>query len=214
MILFECKQGICFRDISKDYTSNTVTRDLYQATKTIIYDELNASEAFELFEADRSLLPIMVHENYPAVISDDSSETTKSLQVVCDVLCSLSRADTIDKLMYTTQDWVLTPLIGLFGVLAPNIFLNRSSHRTSDRMAMKFTANLSKTSLHFNHGKNIETFLNEAARPGFSSDDLVTVIKISDFLMTRDTIQAVAFLRSYNLGYDDVKKIKKSMTCV
>ena len=193
--------------------------DLYKATSCVMFHKLRQAEALEMYEKDRTLLPLMVHENYPMMITkknlspkiNDGAANSQSLHLASCLMKCLSRADNIDRSVYNLQSWNLTPFVGIFGIWLPNMLLMSTvSHSVNHNETIKFTANLSKTSLQHANNKNIEALLNDPRRPGFHYEDLMTLVTIFEMIPLDCLTRKSSLLSEYGLTLDCIRKIKRT----
>ena len=96
------------------------TSDIFEATEKILGGRMHGPEVYSLFENDKMLLPLMIHENYgKAVAARDGTRDQQSMACFA-ISRSLSQADVIDKCVYATQTWALQELSGMLSIVLPN----------------------------------------------------------------------------------------------
>lgn len=204
MLFEEYLIGVRLEDLIDDNNIVRCSKNLYEAAESVLTDTLDVRSALTLYDNDRSLLPLMIMENYPHVLK----QHPQCLVSACNLVRSLSNADVIDKHIYMHQAWEMSDHVGVAGVYIPNVFLSTSSRRRPEEI--KFTVNLSKTSLQFNNNRNIDAFLNDPARPGLSWEDLMTIVALVEHHSNIEDDMADKIMKHYNLTRDDIKRLKKT----
>lgn len=200
----EIIRGIRLDDLIGDNDIVRSNQNLYQAAESVLIDTLDVRSALTLYDNDRSLLPLMIMENYPQAFKQHPQCITSASKLVR----SLSRADVIDKYIYMHQAWEMSDHVGIAGVYIPNVFLSTSFRRRPEEI--KFTVNLSKTSLQFNNNRNIDAFLNDPARPGLSWEDLMTIVALVEHHSRVENGAVDDLLKHYKLTRDDIRRLKKT----
>jgi len=114
---------------------------LYEATEQLLTKRMTLGEALAFYNLDKSLIPLMIHENYPDYIEN------KDLETLIDLTTTLSRGDLIEKQIYTYQLWGLQSIHGIMTSCASSYFLNRETEHTKQK-PIQFTSVLGKMSTY------------------------------------------------------------------
>ena len=205
-------------EIISHYIQKDLESDLYHATDSILFNELNIEQALSFYDRDKSLLPLMIHENYHLVSKNASMQQDPRmfLEVASELVHYLSLSDIVEKAIYNLQAWSLNIHVGILGVYLPNLVLNKTRSINDAVMkrnsgdTIKFTGNLSKTSLQYSNHKNIDAYLNHPLRPGFNHEDLITLVQVFELLPAHNLLEKASLLKAYDLSYEDISKIKKT----
>ncbi len=160
----------------------------------------------------------MIHENYHLVSKNASMQQDPKmfLEVASELVHYLSLSDIVEKAIYNLQAWSLNIHVGILGVYLPNLVLNKTRSINDAVMkrnsgdTIKFTGNLSKTSLQYSNHKNIDAYLNHPLRPGFNHEDLITLVQVFELLPAHNLLEKASLLKAYDLSYEDISKIKKT----
>lgn len=119
--------------------------DLYKATDKILTNYINIENCIELYETEKVLIPLMIHENYFKFIKPN---------VYTKVLDNLSIGDILENYIYGEQNWDLLELHGYISCAIPSYFINKHSNNKKN-CTLVFAADLNRTSVKKMNKKNI-----------------------------------------------------------
>jgi replication factor C subunit 1 len=119
--------------------------DLYIATNKILTDYKDISRCLKLYETEKVLIPLMIHENYHKFIKPE--QFTK-------VLDNLSTGDILENYIYGEQNWDLLEIHGLISCAIPSYYINKYSNGKKSGNLV-FAADLNRTSVKKMNKKNI-----------------------------------------------------------
>lgn len=120
--------------------------DLYKATNKLLTDYKDIDTCLELYETEKVLIPLMVHENYHKFIQH--SQYSK-------VLDNLSTGDILENYIYGEQNWDLLELHGMISCCIPSYFINKYPNTRNEYRSLGFAADLNRTSVKKMNKKNI-----------------------------------------------------------
>lgn len=192
------------------YRKGTSKSDVYADTEKILFDDVTVSEALSMHSRHRMLLSLMVHENYPKLLDTIQNEEVR-LTEAYKLMDGITMSDQIDNYVYDSQNWNLPPYSAMMGAIYPNLILNKyCQYNGNKRPSIKFTSNLSKTSLQYTNIKTINSFIFRYSNPTFSWEDMTTLIQIYENLKEENSDASKQLLLKYNLFDDIIEKIKKA----
>ena len=119
--------------------------DLYKATNKMLTDYKDIDKCLELYETEKVLMPLMIHENYHKFINEN--EYSK-------VLDNLSIGDILENYIYGEQNWDLLELHGIISCCIPSYLINKYSNGKKNA-TLVFAADLNRTSVKKMNKKNI-----------------------------------------------------------
>ena len=119
--------------------------DLFKATNKMLTDYKNLDTCLELYETEKVLMPLMIHENYHKFIKE--SEYSK-------ILDNLSIGDILENYIYGEQNWDLLELHGIISCCIPSYLINKYSNGKKTG-TLVFAADLNRTSVKKMNKKNI-----------------------------------------------------------
>ena len=130
---------------------------LFDSTERILNNYLDYETIIKLYESEKVLLPLMIHENYIKKILNKSKDSWENIIYnIVKVSDSISRGDNIETSIYTDQNWYLQNIHGFYTCLNTSFWINKNKSnykiKTED---IKFSSDLNKTSLKNINRKNI-----------------------------------------------------------
>ena len=171
---------------------------LYEATERLLNSYLDYESIFKLYESEKVLLPLMIHEHYIKKILTQSKQSWKrviySLVKTSD---SISRGDNIETSIYTDQNWYLQNIHGFYTCLNTSFWINRYNtdyYLKADKM--KFSSDLNKTSLKNINRKNIINL--SKIIPNKSIDEIIFINQLANYLIrNNEEGKLIEILQSY-----------------
>ena len=113
---------------------------LYESVGKLLTNKLSMEDSLNYYEFDKSLIPLMMQENYPDYISDwDLDRMVK----ISDILV---KSDLIEREIYSHQTWNLQSIHGVLSTSATNYYLNEGQNLRSK--GIRFTTVLGKMSTY------------------------------------------------------------------
>lgn len=162
------------QDLSYHVTNNKITQEnvnefieksreknidvgLFDSTERILNNYLDYETIIKLYESEKVLLPLMIHENYLKKILNKSKDTWPNIIYnIVKVSDSISRGDNIETSIYTDQNWYLQNIHGFYTCLNTSYWINKNkSNYKIKNEDIKFSSDLNKTSLKNINRKNI-----------------------------------------------------------
>jgi DNA polymerase III delta prime subunit len=134
---------------------------LFDATNNILNNFLDYDNIMKLYEFEKVLLPLMIHENYLRKILFKSNDSWNDIIYnSVKISDSISRGDNIETSIYTDQNWYLQNIHGFYTCLNTSYWINKSNKKYSiENKNIKFSSDLNKTSLKNINKKNIFNLL-------------------------------------------------------
>jgi DNA polymerase III delta prime subunit len=134
---------------------------LFDATSKILNYYLDYDTIIKLYEFEKVLLPLIIHENYVRKVlyksTDPWPNTIYDLVKVSD---SISRGDNIETSIYTDQNWYLQNIHGFYTCINTSYWINKNNKQNKlSNTNIKFSSDLNKTSLKNINRKNITNLL-------------------------------------------------------
>lgn len=184
----------------------------YQVTDRILNKTYSVDETLKMFEIDKNLLPMMIHENYLKFINAQCTNFQNKVNNCKNSIDSIIVGDMIEKMMYNTQCWYLRPLHGLSACYVPSYYSNL--HNKISPGKSQYTNTLIKFSSQRANIKNIKN-LNAIVSQGqlYRTDDihLMSDVILFNLLDPKgDRKLGIEYLISYNLSVNDLEKLIKT----
>ena len=130
---------------------------LFDSTERILNNYLDYETIIKLYESEKVLLPLMIHENYLKKNLNKSKDSWQNIIYnIVKVSDSISRGDNIETSIYTDQNWYLQNIHGFYTCLNTSFWINKNkSNYKINTEDIKFSSDLNKTSLKNINRKNI-----------------------------------------------------------
>jgi replication factor C subunit 1 len=130
---------------------------LFESTGRILNNYLDYDTIIKLYESEKVLLPLMIHENYLKKILNKTKDSWPNIiNNIVKVSDSISRGDNIETSIYTDQNWYLQNIHGFYTCINTSFWINKSkSNYKINFEDIKFSSDLNKTSLKNINRKNI-----------------------------------------------------------
>ena len=181
---------------------------LFDATNKILNNYLDYDTIIKLYEFEKVLLPLMIHENYIKKVlyksTDNWSDTIYDLVKVSD---SISRGDNIETSIYTDQNWYLQNIHGFYTCINTSYWINKNNKEyLINNKNIKFSSDLNKTSLKNINRKNITNLLKII--PNKSIYDILILNKICNYLLKNNKENELIKILLYNTKDLTVKEIE------
>lgn len=187
---------------------------LFDATKQLLNKYNGVNNSVILYETDKVLIPLMVHENYYKPMTYKYENNRDRLQIMKEITTLISKGDMIETNIYTDQNWYLQPIHGFLTCVETSYSLNKQP--TSDKTpfySMRFSSDLNKTSLKNINKKNIYTLQSLISHK--NNDDILFINKIIYQLVKEERYKELNELISeYNLNSKNIEvaiKIDKTI---
>ena len=171
---------------------------LFEATEKIMNKYLDHETIFKLYESEKVLLPLMIHEHYiKKILYKTEKSWNKIIYSLVKTSDSISRGDNIETSIYTDQNWYLQNIHGFYTCLNTSFWINRYDNNyflSHDKM--KFSSDLNKTSLKNINRKNINNLLKII--PNKSIDDIIFINQLANhFIKNNMEDKLISILQSY-----------------
>lgn len=199
-------------DILEEYLSNSkkkeIDNDLFENTNFLLnkFDTINKS--LTLYEMDKDLLPLMIHENYIDHINNQLTNSKKKLEIIKKVSDNLSYGDFIDYNIYNNQYWDMIEFHGFYTCVSTSFYINLYK-KIKKYETLRFSNNLTKSSMKLNNIKNIDNI-----KQNFNNNtnvyDYIYINKIINHLIKNNKINDIKEkLCGYNLNISQIDSLLK-----
>lgn len=189
----------------------TLDLNSYEITDKIFQEQTKIDDILKLYETDKSLLPMMVHENYLDMINAQHTSIDNKLDCCISSMESIATGDIIEKIMYNTQSWYLQPIHGLASCYIPHYYANQSKIYAHPRI--EWTSTLSKFSYqraNIKNINNISSLLGTGHSYTIEDIQLLSQLILFNLLDPKGNPQiGISYMKNYNLRIDDLEKLIK-----
>jgi replication factor C subunit 1 len=199
----------CFSEITEKNITNFINNSLKKKIDIGLYDSVlklinnynEYDEIFQLYESEKVLLPLMIHENYYKKTFSKLNKFSfnEQLDQAINISDSLSKGDNIETSIYTDQNWYLQNIHGFYTCLDTSFWINYSNEQLSSAK-IKFSADLNKTSLKNINRKNISNLTKIVSKK--SIHEILMLCKLTNKLLNKNKSKIII---------DILKKYKKDI---
>ena len=191
---------------------NPARTDFSDATKAILWNdaELPVSQAIPLVRSHRSLLPGMLHENFPAAIASRTGPSDLKLETAAAIAEDLCIADCMVHADSSRHMQYLIPgLAGLCGwCISSRLAELGEIEKPQPKIA--FAGLLTKASVLQTNFKGVNALLWQTGCPNMRYASLQTILELHEALLTINrAADAQALLTAYHLNTGDLSKITR-----
>jgi DNA polymerase III delta prime subunit len=181
--------------------------DLFNAANQLLSNFESIDDCLRLYEIEKTLLPLMMHENYPNYVMANYKDSEDSFRISDKISSSLSEGDVIENCIYGDQNWDMQEIHGLMSCVTTSYNLHMPD-RTSNYTRCNFTTDLNKTSIKKINAKNI----NDADRC-FKNLDIFDYIYMNKIIRKKisegDIKGCIELLKGYNIKLEHIEKLLK-----
>lgn len=200
----------CYSEINETNMEHFISNSLKKKIDIGLYDSVlqllnkyeNYEEIFQLYETEKVLLPLMIHENYYKKTFSKSNKNNfnEQLEQAINISDSLSKGDNIETSIYTDQNWYLQNIHGFYTCLDTSFWVNTSDEQLP-YSKIKFSADLNKTSLKNINRKNISNLTKIISKK--SIYEILMLCKLTNKLLNKKQSEIIInILREYKKDVD------------
>jgi replication factor C subunit 1 len=185
------------KSISKDTSVG-----LFEASLELLNNENSFEKIYKLYEIDKVLIPLMVHENYYKKIISPKNKISfdEIVQKMVDISESISIGDNIETSIYTDQNWYLQDIHGFYTCYNTS-YIASNMQRKITPSEIKFSADLNKTSLKNINKKNILNL--EKIIGKRTIEEILLLCRLTNHMVsTKQTQYILDILRNYKEDFD------------
>jgi len=153
----ELNKQIVEQYITKSQKKN-VDMNLFDSLKEIFVSHTNIPRMLSIYNTDKVLLPLTLHENYLKEIFNNSYVSDSGIiPMTSQISDFISMGDIIETNIYNDQNWDLQQTHFFYSICMPILLLNENRVKKSDEIkyTVSFSSELNKTSLKNINRKNI-----------------------------------------------------------
>jgi DNA polymerase III delta prime subunit len=197
----------CETSISKD-----IDLGIYTSTRILLNNYESIESALRLYSMERATVPLMIHQNYPTNIKTQYPKLPlgDQLDLLCDISKSISKSDTIDGLIYSSQCWNLQPVHGFYSCAMPSYYISSYPGKRQFTESYVYTQDFNKTSIKMINNKVIRKAQENQQFEKIQIGDFLHIANILRTLIEREEFERLAeLMRPYGLNIKDVQKIIK-----
>jgi replication factor C subunit 1 len=199
-----------YKTLNKDdvdtFIQKSIIKDtsvgLFEASLELLNNKNNFEDIYKLYEIDKVLIPLMIHENYYKKIISSKNKISfeEQMQTMVDISESISIGDNIETSIYTDQNWYLQDIHGFYTCYNTSHISNKMNRKIT-ASEIKFSADLNKTSSKKINKKNIiklETIIGKK-----TIDEILLICKLTNHMIsTKQSQYILNILKNYKEEFD------------
>lgn len=188
------------------YTSKkNIDIGLFESTHFILNKYNNFNIVNKLYQTEKVLLPLMIHENYIKKVLKNQTNTVKqSIDYLYKISESISQSDNIETSIYTDQNWYLQTMHGFYSCVNTSYWINKSNPTQSIFSDIRFSTDLNKTSLKNINRKNINNLSKIISSKNL--DDILILNKICNYVENNknNKYDLYTLFKNYDINIKDI----------
>ena len=199
---------ICLKDIEKCnhiLSCKNIDFTIYEITDKVLNNYNNIKNSLRLCNCDKTLLGLMVHENYLTTIKDNrKGEISKKIDTITKISDLISLGNIFEKNVIVDKLWELDIDTIFFRAAYPSFLLNKmDKYSYNKNNSIKFTRMLSNNTQTYGLYKKIEEnkFLKES-----SNNIIYLKIDLLLHLLFNDKESFFRVIRKYDIKIDGLEK--------
>lgn len=172
--------------------------DIYRLTSLLLSQYASINKSLMIYDMDKILLPLMVHQNY---INGYKSDDLKY-----EISKSISKADIIENYIFCEQNWDFKDIHGLYSCGIPS-YLN-NTQKSGYKIKLEFPLDLNRTSIKRINNRNIKNI--NKILINMNIDDLYNMNTLIYHLINKNKSQeCIKILNKYNICEDVLESLLK-----
>ncbi len=191
--------------------------NLYAATDDLFESYHGIDGSLILFESDKPLVPLTIHQNYYKYIKTKFVKygVVDKLKLLSSIADNLSVGDVVEGYTYSNQSWDLQEISGYYTTVLSSYKINNSGKKNSSKMdALEpcykyvFPKDLNRTSIKNINKKNINNIVDYF--PGKTVRDYIYLNKIiNNFIAKKQYKKIIDLLLPYGVGVEQIDSLLK-----
>jgi DNA polymerase III delta prime subunit len=180
--------------------------ELYKATNELLYNYKNIDQCLKLFETQKVLLPLMIHQNYLNMVMTNCNEDLQ-YDIINDISETLSIGDVIENHIYGDQNWELQEIHCYCTCVLPSYIINKNIV-DNQKINISFASDLNKTSIKRINNKNIKN--TERCFANMNIGDYIYINKIiKKYINDNNTKDCMNLFKDYNIKLENIESLLK-----
>ena len=198
------------------YTKMTKEKDLdiniYRATASMITKYDGIDECLKLYEGEKVIIPLVMHQNYIKCITQYHKQGNKAYDLACELSNSMATGDLIENYIYSDQNWDMLSVHGFLSCVSPAFKLCNEKMNIGNVeyfiKSLNFPMDLNRTSIRKINRKNVVNSNN--CLKNFDIKDFIFLNKLLRQLLDEGKVSECAdLLEGYSLTVENIESILK-----
>jgi DNA polymerase III delta prime subunit len=155
--------------------------DIYRATTKMLIGYESIDDCLRLYEGEKVIIPLVMHQNYIKCINDYLPHGTKAFKLVNSIAKSMAYGDMIEDYIYSDQNWDMKEVHGFLTCITASYKLHKQKlivHPEYLKKALEFPYDLNRTSIKQINKRNVT-----------NSNNCLKNMEIKDFIFANRLIR-------------------------
>lgn len=202
-----------FLHFQKNVTQKKNEQNLFNSIHNILVKFEDVSSTINVYDSDRCLVPMMIHQNYIKYINLKQTDDFTKLKTVALVLNNIIYTDIIDHYIHNYQLWYLQKFNGIDYCCKTSYILNKLKRLDSTPYSIEFTHLLSKSALqYFNYQNTLQ--LKNIFQMNKNNIIYIIDILLQNILVNKNIDEELEYLEQHNISLEILEKmIRLSKIC-
>jgi len=183
--------------------------NLFKATNCLLQNYNGIDETIRFFETDKSILPLMMQQNYIECINSKTSDNDLKFKLASRISGMLSEGDVVENYIFGEQNWDIADVHGFYTCVAPSYLL--SNNLGKDKyLQLLYPQDLNKASISKINRKNILKISGCGAFYNKNIIDYVYINQIIRFMTAENRMEeCINMLKDYNITLKNIESLLK-----
>jgi len=185
--------------------------DIFRVTAKMIMSYIDINECLKLYESEKVIIPLMLHQNYIKCINNFYTGKKNKYELLKNIANSIAMGDVLEDYIYSDQNWDMQEIHGFLTCVHPSFILSNEKLNVQQEWLekmLKFPADFNKTSIKFINKKNVT-----------NSNVFLKNMEINDFIQTNKLIknllqdgkieECAKIFKEYDASADNIESMLK-----
>ena len=197
--------------------SKDIDIDIYKATSNMILKYENIDECLRLYEGEKVIIPLVMHQNYIKCITNYHpkiniiNKTNNIFLLANTIAMSMAQGDLIENYIYSDQNWDMQEVHGFLTCVNPSFKLSNRKLKISENylsIALNFPIDLNRTSIKRINKRNVIN--SNMCLKNAEIKDFIYANRLIRKLLDNNKLDACANLfKGYNAKVENIESILK-----
>jgi DNA polymerase III delta prime subunit len=197
--------------IIDEYYENTKLKDtdcdIFKSTISLLTEKRTIDECVKVYESDKVIIPLMIHQNYIECINGCYAEDEDKYKIAKKIANSLSLGNIVESYIYNEQNWDMHEVHSFYSCINPVHELSKLNI-TRNNIKIDYPKDLNKTSIKKINKKNIINSNN--CLQNLEISDFIYINKLARTLIEEERyIECAKLFEKYNVTIDNIESLLK-----
>lgn len=195
-----------FLTFEKNIIKKKNEQNLFNSIHNLLIKFENVEKTVHVYDTDRCLVPMMIHQNYIKYINLKNVDTMTKIKSVTKVINNIIETDIIDHYIHNYQLWYLQKFNGINYCSKTSYEINRLQSPDIVDYNIEFTHLLSKSALQYFNYQNILLLKNFFK---INKDSIIYIIDmiLNNLFTNKNIDKEIEYLKSKNITISILEKM-------